>query len=421
MKDYKNPRLVAYEAIYEVMFKEGYSNLILQKSMNALSEKDKGLCTTITYGTIQNFDLLNYQLTQVHYDKLNNKQLCIIIMSLFQKHFLTKIPDYAIIQQAEKVTEQVIDRNAKRFVVALLKQLLELPLIYAKTDNADKDLAINYSHPLWMIKMLKKQYGEETLLKILKSNNAIAKTHIRYNILSNKLDEVLKDPNVKKSEVVENGYYYLKGDLTKQEMYLKGYISIQDFSSQQVAIFADPKPDMKVLDMCAAPGTKTTHLAELMQDKGQIDAIDIYAHKIDLINEGAKRLDLKSIKTYLNDSTKLTETIPTESYDLILCDAVCTGLGVIKRKPEIKYQNIGQGMDEIMDVQRKLLEQAYQLLKKGGTLVYSTCTINKKENETMIAKFIEKHNDDLTLIAQKQILGFEVDGDGFYMAKIIKK
>jgi 16S rRNA (cytosine967-C5)-methyltransferase len=146
-KDFTNPRFVAYHIIYEVMYKGGYSNLLLQKSMNALSDKDKGLCTNIVYGTIKNFDLLKYQLEQIDYKKINNKQICIILMSLYQKHFLSKIPDYAIIQQAELITIMAIDNNAKRFVVALLKKLLSLDLKYVLTSDEDYNLAINYSHP----------------------------------------------------------------------------------------------------------------------------------------------------------------------------------------------------------------------------------------------------------------------------------
>jgi len=418
--DFTNVRYVAYHIVYEVMYKDGFSNLLLQKSLNDLSDQDKGLCTNIVYGTIQNYDLLRYQLSQVKYDKLSNKQEVILLISLYQKHFLDKIPDYAIVNEAEKVTVLAIDFNAKKFVVSLLRQLLDLPSIYSKSNDSDKDLSINYSHPLWFIKMIKKQYGEDVLEKILQSNNRQAKIHVRYNVLSQQLDRLESNPLFEKSNVVDNGYFYLGNGINKLDLYEEGIISVQDFSSQLVALTAKPKANMKVLDMCAAPGTKTMHLAELMNNEGLIKAYDIYDHKIDLINNNAKRLGIDIVQATCCDATQLDNKEEVESFDLILCDAVCTGLGVIKRKPEIKYQDIASSMDEIIAIQKNLLKQAYRLLKKGGILVYSTCTINKKENEFVVKDFINMY-PDMVLESQKQILGIEQEGDGFYIARLIKK
>jgi 16S rRNA (cytosine967-C5)-methyltransferase len=157
-----------------------------------------------------------------------------------------------------------------------------------------------------------------------------------------------------------------------------------------------------------------------MNNQGLIKAYDIYDHKIKLINNQAERLNLDIIEAKCYDATKLNEVEIEASFDLILCDAVCTGLGVIKRKPEIKYQDIVTSMDYIIDVQEKLLEQAYLLLKKGGTLVYSTCTTNKKENEKQVEKLLEKY-DDLKFQEEVMIFNYEFGADSFYMAKITKK
>ena len=418
--DKNNTRYLAYEAVYEVMFEQGFSNLILQNNLNHLNDRDKGLVTKIVYGTIQNFDLLKYQLKQVDYQKMSNQQLVIILISLYQFHFLDKIPRYAIIDEALKVAQMTLDQYQAKFINALLTRLTNLELSYCAAEDEDLKLSINYSHPLWFIKMIKKQYGKETLIKILEANNESAITHLRYNVMANCYDEIIKDEWIKPSPYVESGLYYYDKNISQYYAYEKGYVSVQDFSSQVVSLFMNPQPKMKILDMCAAPGTKTTHIAELMNNEGLIKAYDIYDHKIELINRQAQRLNLDIIKAKCYDATQLRKIEDKESFDMILCDALCTGLGVIKRKPEIKYQDISTSMDYIIDVQERLLEEAYYLLKVKGILVYSTCTVNKKENEKQIEKLLINH-PNLCLIEEKMLYNFENGSDSFYMAKLIKE
>lgn len=417
--DYNNTRYLAYNIVYKTMFENGYSNLLLKNDLNHLNDQDKGLVTKIVYGSIQNFDLLKFQLTQVKYEKLSNRQLVILIISLYQMHFLDKVPTYAIIDQGVEVSKMVLGNYDSKFIFGLLKKLEKLELRYADLDDEMLNLSINYSHPLWFIKMMNKQYGREILLKILEDNQQQANIYLRYNVLSNSFDELLNNNSLKVYEKMKNVFVYKDKSIAKFKPYLDGEVSVQDLSSQKVALFLDPKKNSRVLDMCAAPGTKTTHIAELMNNTGTIKAYDIYQHKIDLINQQAKRLKISNIKAIVHDASLLDEIEEKESFDYILCDALCTGLGVIKRKPEIKYQDISTSMDYIINMQEKLLDQAYRLLKKDGILVYSTCTINKKENEMQVEKLLSKYND-LTLIEQKNIFGFEDNTDSFYLAKIIK-
>lgn len=416
----KNIRKEAYKILYEVLYNNGYSNILLQKRLADYSKEDKALITNIVYGTLQNYDLLRYQLNN---EKIDRKSLVIILMSLYQKYFLDKIPDYAIISEALKLSKEVSSRQQAQFINAILKQTFSKELEYAHTDDYLKDLAINYSHPLWLVKMINKQYGEEVLVKYLQENNASSKIHLRYNVLSKAEEKVSADPLVKEFEdnnlIIDNAYLYLGKDIANFDLYLEGIMSVQDLSSQQVGYFLNPKPFDKVLDMCAAPGSKTSHLAEIMNNQGEIKAYDLHEHKIGLINNQAKRLGIDIIKAESYDATKLLEKEEVNSFDRILCDAPCTGLGVIKRKPEIKFQDISTSMDSIIAIQEQLLQQAYLLLKPGGTLVYSTCTINKKENEKQIEKLLSEH-DDLKLIEEKNIFNFESHGDCFYMAKLVK-
>ena len=195
-------------------------------------------------------------------------------------------------------------------------------------------------------------------------------------------------------------------------------MTIQDESSQCVARLLNPLPGEYVLDMCSAPGSKTTHLAALMENKGRIDAYDLHEHKIPLVKTQCDRLGVEIVNVKAYDSTRLVELYEKETFDKILLDGPCSGLGVLSRKPEIKY-NDSSAMDEIIVIQRNLLENAYDLLKRNGKMVYSTCTINKKENEKQIQAFIKRH-PDMKVLEERTILPFEYHSDGFYMC-LLKK
>ena len=182
----------------------------------------------------------------------------------------------------------------------------------------------------------------------------------------------------KKGKLAKDALYYQGGNIAYTKEFQEGLVTIQDESSQLVAPYLSPKPGDYVLDMCAAPGSKTTHLAALMHNQGKIDAYDLYEHKIPLIQQQLTRLQVSIVDVKAYDSTKLIELYPPLTFDKILLDAPCSGLGVLARKPEIKYHE-SNAMDEIIQIQQKLLENAYPLLKNGGNIVYSTCTINKKK------------------------------------------
>ena len=228
---------------------------------------------------------------------------------------------------------------------------------------------------------------------------------------------IQKDPRFKASPYTKDAVYYEGGNIAHTQAFKEGFVTIQDESSQCVAQLLSPQPGMQVLDMCAAPGSKTTHLAALMDNQGTIDAFDLYKHKITLINDNASRLGATIINAKVGDATNL-ETFGKKQYDAILLDGPCTGLGVLARKVEIRYHE-PSAMDEIIPIQKKLLENAYQLCKMGGNIVYSTCTINKKENEKQVATFVKDH-PDMRVVEEKTILPFDMHSDGFYMC-LLKK
>ncbi|MGL4382199.1 MAG: 16S rRNA (cytosine(967)-C(5))-methyltransferase RsmB, partial [Bacilli bacterium] len=353
------------------------------------------------------------------YKRISHKQMVIITMSLYQKHFLTKIPEYAIISEAMDLAHKFLGDYDSKFIKAILTKLFNNKLFYAQEEDEDFNLSINYSTPIWLVKMISKQYGKDILLKYVVDNLKASQVHVRYNTLSNQ-ESLMNHPALLKVKDIKDGYISTKNQISNSNLYKDGIITIQDLAAQQVAYYLDPLVNSNILDMCAAPGGKTTHLAALMNNTGTIEALDVFEHRLQLIQDNALRLGVNNITTKLKDATLLHEDQSYHlKYDYILCDAPCTGLGVIKRKPEIKYQDITRSMDELIVIQRNLLDNAHYCLKKGGILVYSTCTLNKKENEKQIQLLLEKY-DDLELIDSTTIFGFENDTDSFYMAKLKK-
>jgi 16S rRNA (cytosine967-C5)-methyltransferase len=216
------------------------------------------------------------------------------------------------------------------------------------------------------------------------------------------------------------GVIYSLGNIAHTDAFKRGYVTIQDEASQLVALQVAPKPGERVLDMCAAPGGKATHLAELLQGTGEVVANDIYAHKCALIEETVKRLSLTNVTISNHDALKLSKIHFRESFDHVLLDAPCTGWGVIGRKPEIKYFTNETKQDDLMALQAQLLEVASFLVKVGGRLVYSTCTLNKGENEVQVQRFLSTH-PTFECLEEQTVLPHTNNTDGFYIATLRKR
>jgi 16S rRNA (cytosine967-C5)-methyltransferase len=281
---------------------------------------------------------------------------------------------------------------------------------------------LSYSYPLWLVAYLRKDYDDVTLEKILKvSDNEDKMTAIRVNTLKANNEYVEKELqnsgfDFRKVTSVENGYLVKKA-VQKTALHRKGEIVIQDISSQMVAEVMKPQHDLSILDLCAAPGGKTAHIAALMNNYGTIYACDIYKEKLKLMEKQLDRLGVTNVKIQLIDARDVKDHAKENSFDQILADLPCSGLGVLEHKADIKYNiSIGE-IEKIIKLQEEILENSYKLLKRSGVLTYSTCTINKDENEVQIAKFLSKH-EDFEKIFEKTILPFEGDGDGFYICQL---
>lgn len=413
-------RAAALEVLLKYYNDQSYLNITLNEYLqnSNLSRSDKDLTTKIVYGTIQNKIYLEYQLEPYLQDKkVENREKIILLMSLYQLIFLDKIPQYAIIDEAVKLAKKK-NIYAGKFINAILRNYLRKGKRNIDESDELKRLSIETSHPLWMVKMLTKQYGIDITRKICFHDNTVPNRTARVNTLKINKEELLKDKHFINGNLAVDALLYKAGNIAETRYFKTGLVTIQDESSQLVAPLLDPQKNDLVLDMCCAPGSKTTHLAALMENQGKIIACDLFEHKIKLVKTNLERLGIKNVKLYVKDATTLKDDYSKEIFDKILLDAPCSGLGVMKRKPEIKYHDSSE-MDTIIPLQAKLLDNAYYLLKNNGKMVYSTCTINKKENEQMIKQFLDKYSD-MRIIEEKKILPYVYDSDGFYMCKLEK-
>lgn len=413
-------RIHAYRILNQYFEDESFLNIALNEELkkSELKREDKDLCTTIVYGTIQNLLAIQYQLQPYIKGKRVKKKIkTLLYLSLYQLMYLDKIPEYAVINEAVNIAKKQGYQTSK-FVNAVLRNYVRNERRSLEGLDELERISIETSHPLWMVKMFNKQYGLEKTKKICLEDNTPPTRSGRVNTLKASKEELLKEGCFKEGTLSKDALLYDKGNLALTSYFKEGKVTIQDESSQLVARLLDPQKTDYVLDMCSAPGSKTTHLSALMENQGKIEAYDLYEHKVKLVEYNLRRLGVKNVHIQAGDSTKLEEVYSEKTFDRILLDAPCSGFGVLKRKPEIKYHD-SSIMDGLVSLQELLLENAYYLLKNDGTMVYSTCTINKKENELMIQKFIEKH-PDMEIIKQRTILNYEYHTDGFFMCKMKK-
>ena len=413
-------RQIALEILLKFKQDKSYLNLTINAYFNRydLTRQQKDFITRVVYGTVQNMLLLEYILKPHLHMRVKIYEKMLLLMSLYQHEMMDSIPDYAIINEAVELSKKKKGMKTARFIHAILQKTFQSSYQLDDLPPLER-ISIATSHPLWLVKMFDKQYGYEETNRICHAFLEVPHHCARVNTLLTSKEALLKDSKWQEAKLSPDGLYYSGHHIASDEAFIKGYVTIQDESSQLVARLLNPQASDYVLDMCCAPGSKTTHLAMLMNNQGSIEAYDLYAHKIDLVQQQIQRLKVKNVHTHVGDSTLLKDVYPSESFDKILCDAPCSGLGVLARKPEIKYHE-SSAMDEMIAIQEKLLENAYFLLKKGGNIVYSTCTLNKKENEKQIEKFMTKY-PDMKKRKELTILPYQYHSDGFYMCLLEKE
>lgn len=404
-------RELACDAIDRIFSGKEYSNIVINQIIrdNDLNEKDRALFTQIVLGVVKNKLLLDFYLAPFIKGKnLSSWLRHLLLLSIYQKVFLDKIPDYAIHNTAVEAIKKR-EYSATGLVNAVLRQFT------LREDEAPE--YIKYSVNEWLYKQIKGQY-KDSYIEILESYGKNPKTSARVNKLKITREKLI-DRRILPSEVSNVGLILQSGNWANTNAYRNGLVTVQDEASQLVARWLNPKRTDLVLDACAAPGGKTTHIAEIMKNQGTVIANDIHSHKLKLVEQNVDRLGLTNVEYSNHDATKLRKVHSREEFDKILVDAPCTGWGVIGRKPEIKYFASQEKTEEIIKIQKTILENTAPLLKVNGTMVYSTCTINKGENEVQIKRFL-KENPNFELERETMILPHTNHTDGFYIAKLKK-
>ncbi len=394
-----------YNALTAVVSNQEYSNLYLRHHLQECPKKDQALATRIFYGTLQNWSYCQKAWEIYAKNKPNKKIALLMTMSSYQLLFLDKVPSYAIVNDAVQIAKK-IQPSSKGFVNAILRKVKPIEL-----DDSPVSLAIQYSLPEWLFRLWEKQYGRNQAIENAKASLHILPTYVRRNPLKVEKEDFLSHPNIKEGQEVLA--IYTGNDFSKDSFYIEGKMSAQDIGSYEIARFMDVQKGDHVLDCCAAPGTKSMAMAEMVLDQASFTCLDLHDHRVDLISKDATRLGLHSIHAMQADATSFQSD---QSFDRILCDVPCSGYGVLSRKPDIKLKMQSSDMDALIPLQYAILENVSKYLKEGGILVYSTCTLNKKENEKQILAFLKNH-PQFSLIEEKTLFPSEFH-DGFYMAKI---
>ncbi|MGI6710645.1 MAG: 16S rRNA (cytosine(967)-C(5))-methyltransferase RsmB [Bacilli bacterium] len=420
-----NARRFALEAIEKIIREKAFSNLVVNEYLNkfSLSKEDRRFFTQLVYGTVENQILLNYYLEPYIGQKSQKTWVKILLyMSVYQIVFM-KMADYAVVNESVEIAS-IKNKHIGSFVNAVLRNFLRNELRTFEGLDEITELSIKYSYPIWIIKTFLNDLSYEKVKKILEENASVKKTHIRVNTLkstNSKVEKFLIGRNyeLEKSKLVKNGYI-VDGVLLKSELFEDGSITFQDISSQLVAEVVNPKGLDLVVDLCSAPGGKTSHMSAIMDNKGKIIACDIYQHKANLMKKTFERLGCTNIEINIIDGREIKSIVEKETVDALIIDAPCSGLGVIRDKPDIKFKLSDESIQEVIKIQKELLESSYEIVKKGGSLTYSTCTINSYENQKQIASFLKKH-PDFEKEYEKLILPYEYHSDGFYICKLRKK
>ena len=364
-----NDRQIAYMVLMDVEREQAYSNLALNCFISENPNCNAPFIRELVYGVLRNQFLLDYNIDR-YAKKLKTADKVILRIGFYQLCYMNSVSDYAAVNETVNLS-----RGNKSFINAVLRNFVR----DGKELQSDS-ISTKYSCHESIVGLFTKAYGKE------------------------KTEEILA--------------HSLVTPVLTERVNKNGLVSIQGKSSQKAVETLNPQPGDKLIDMCAAPGGKSFYAADFMDNQGEILAFDLYEHRIGLINKEAERLGISIIKTSEKDAT--VYDLELEEYaDKVICDVPCSGFGTIAKKPEIKLKGVNSDLPILYEVQSRILENASKYLKKGGKLLYSTCTLNPKENDKQVAAFLEKHGSEFELLSEEQIFPHD-DFDGFYIA-ILKR
>lgn len=407
------PREAALKALVALDKDGAYLNIALRDilSKSDMDGRDKALCTTLAFGATKNrlyIDNIIANLSTVKLSKLSVWIHNILRIGIFSIKFLDRVPDSATVNECVRLARRYGHGASAGFVNAILRAALKSGDFLPKEKSGAEYISIKYSYPMWLTRLwLTQGYGEE----LFAAMNEEPPITVRLNTL---MASSLPTEFEKQDSTPYTYTYTGGGSVENTPSFKEGHIAVQDLASQLAVMALDVRENMCVLDLCSAPGGKSAFIAQLMNNTGELVSCDIHSHKTELIKSNFSRLGVKNATVIQNDATVFNEGFK-DRFDRVLADVPCSGLGVLRRKPDIKWTKAQETNDSLSEIQRAILDNSARYVKKGGRLLYSTCTINKAENEDNVKYFLDKHSD-FTLVTKKQLLPHEDKTDGFFYA-----
>ena len=417
-------RKTAYNVLMAIETKKQYSNIALNNYIRREKPDSPAFVRELVYGVLENKKLLDYTISKLITGKIKNVRtpdLIILRLGIYQIAKMSSVPEYAAVDESVQMAKKFA-RGREKFINGVLRSYIRDRhniILPNKDRELSKYLSVRYSYEEWIVKLWLEVYDGNFVEELLKAGNETPPITIRVNrvkALKNDVGQKLVNLGfeVKEGDVSKTALHVRGEGLLDTDMYRNGEFSVQDEASQLVTEFLQPEPTDLIIDVCAAPGGKSLATAEKMHNKGKVIAQDIYGRKIANVQKEAERLGLSNVETFTWDASKVREDF-VEKADRVIVDAPCSGLGVVRRKPEIKYKKNNDEMAMLPIKQLAILEASSKYLKKGGTLLYSTCTINPYENERVVSDFIRKH-PEFTLEKSTQLLPNVNRTDGFYIS-----
>lgn len=430
-----DPRYLAAKLLDKTFSSGSYSNLQLNSGLDRYETDDRGrrLCTAIYYGVIQRKLTIDYILAQYcsrPLAKMDSIIVTILRCGVYQILYMDGVPDNAAVNESVALAKKFGKTSASGMVNAVLRNFLRSGKEYKLPKNDIAALSVMYSIPEPFVQSFISDYGRDTAVKFMEQSLDTPKTYLRKNPLKCTDDE-LKAALGKDIEITglhEDCFSAGSGDVTSANAFKSGFFHVQDISSQMCCMVLAPTENDCVLDICAAPGGKTFTMAELMKGRGEIHAFDLHEKRVKLIRSGAERLGLANISAKSGDASKFDPNMPL--FTKILCDVPCSGFGVIRHKPEIKYKSLSD-FEGLPEIQYNIASNALNYLAAGGEMVYSTCTVRRTENEEVVKRLLENHSE-IEIVPLPEIFGRKYDNpltlfpeisggnDGFFIAKFRK-
>ena len=439
-------REIALKALYKIEKEDAYSNIALNqvlKENKNIDERDVGLISELVYGTITwklTLDEIIKKYSNIKLKKISVWILNILRMGIYQIIFLDKIPKSAAVNESVNLAKRYGHKSSSNFVNAILRKVSVNDYKELEEIKDDKErISKTTSMPMWIIEELLKQKDIKEVEEICKNSNLKPNTTIRMNKLKTNKKELEEKLLKRKIEYLEGSledFFVLKKvkNIENIDLFKEGFFTVQDEGAGLIVDVLDPREDEYILDACSSPGGKTTYIAEKMKNKGKIEAWDIHEHRVKLVQNAAKRLGINIIQAKTQDATEFNQDL-VGKFDKILLDVPCLGLGVIKRKPDIKWKRKKEDIEEITKIQKAILDNCSKYLKKNGELVYSTCSILKEENEDIIERFLkenldfkickenEKNYENIVIFGEKDKyinIYPSNENDGFFICKLRK-